>query len=126
MYSKPSLKLKSQQSQFPSDWDPFILLHFTRDNPSVGNHSPILLSYLVSNALDQGFSNFWFYGAHEEIDHNLRSPTINFYAVIAAYDSCKISQVSILIRKRTARGDAKFGIFLVKSGKNTVCFNCII
>jgi len=26
----------------------------------------------------QGFSIFWFYGAHEEIDHNLRSPTINF------------------------------------------------
>ena len=26
----------------------------------------------------QGFSNFWCYGAHEEIDHNLRSPTINF------------------------------------------------
>jgi len=29
-------------------------------------------------ALDQGFSNFWCYGAHEEIDHNLRSPTRNF------------------------------------------------
>jgi len=28
--------------------------------------------------LEQGFSNFWCYGAHEEIDHNLRSPTINF------------------------------------------------
>jgi len=27
--------------------------------------------------LDQGFSYFWCYGAHEEIDHNLRSPTIN-------------------------------------------------
>jgi len=26
----------------------------------------------------QGFSNFWCYGAHEEIDHNLRSLTINF------------------------------------------------
>jgi len=28
--------------------------------------------------LAQGFSNFWCYGAHEEIDHNLRSLTINF------------------------------------------------
>jgi len=28
--------------------------------------------------LGQGFSNFWSYGAHEEIDHNFRSPTINF------------------------------------------------
>ena len=55
--------------------------------------------------LDQGFSNFWCYGAHEEIDHNLRSPTINFInAVIASLDSCKISQVSILISKRIARG----------------------
>jgi len=26
--------------------------------------------------IEQGFSNFWCYGAHEEIDHNLRSPTI--------------------------------------------------
>jgi len=26
----------------------------------------------------QEFSNFWCCGAHEEIDHNLRSPTINF------------------------------------------------
>jgi len=26
--------------------------------------------------LDQGFSNFWCYGAHEEMDRNLRSPTI--------------------------------------------------
>jgi len=29
--------------------------------------------------LDQGYSNFWCYGAHEEIDHNLWSPTINFF-----------------------------------------------
>ena len=28
--------------------------------------------------LVQVFSNVWGYGAHEEIDHNLRSPTINF------------------------------------------------
>jgi len=28
------------------------------------------------NRLCQGFSNIWCYGAHEEIDHNLRSPTI--------------------------------------------------
>jgi len=32
----------------------------------------------VASLLVQGFSNFWCYGAHEEIDHNLRSPTINF------------------------------------------------
>ena len=37
----------------------------------------------------QGFSNFWSYEAHEEIDHNLRSPTIKY--------------VSILISKRIAR-----------------------
>jgi len=55
--------------------------------------------------LVQGFSNFWSYGTHEEIDHNLRSPTINFVnAVIASLDSCKISQVSILMSKRIARG----------------------
>jgi len=29
--------------------------------------------------LVQGFSNFWCYGAHEEIDHSLRSPTINLF-----------------------------------------------
>jgi len=38
------------------------------------------LSYqLHSSSADcarAGFSNFWCYGAHEEIDHNLRSPTI--------------------------------------------------
>jgi len=32
---------------------------------------------LRTTGLEQGFSNFWCYGAHEEIDHNLRSPTIN-------------------------------------------------
>jgi len=54
--------------------------------------------------LDQGFLNFWCYGAHEEIDHNLRSPTISFInAVIASLDSCKLSQVSILISKQIAR-----------------------
>jgi len=50
--------------------------------------------------LYQGFSNFWSYGAHEEIDLNLRSPTINFInVVIACLDSCKIIQVSILMSK---------------------------
>ena len=48
------------------------------------------------------------YGAHEEIVHNLRSPTINFNAVIASLDSWKISQVSILISKRIARGAPRF------------------
>jgi len=60
--------------------------------------------YCRVGKLDQGCSNFWCYGAHEEIDHNLRSPTINFIsAVIASLDSCKISQVNILISKRIAR-----------------------
>jgi len=60
-------------------------------------------------AVQQGFSNFWCYGAHEEIDHNLRSPRINFInAVIASLDSCKISQVSILISKRIAHGAPRF------------------
>ena len=27
--------------------------------------------------VEQGFSNFYCYGAHEEVDHYLRSPTIN-------------------------------------------------
>jgi len=67
-----------------------------------------LLHYLLLNCLiliEQGFSNVWCHGTHEEIDHNLRSPTINFInAVIASLDSCKISQVSILISKRIARG----------------------
>jgi len=65
---------------------------------------------LISVAyLGQGFSNFWCYGAHEEIDHNLRRPTINFInAVIASLDSCKISQLSILISKRIARGAPRF------------------
>jgi len=49
------------------------------------------------HVLGQGFSNFWCCGAHEEIDHYLRSPTRNFInAVIASFDSCKIIQVSIL------------------------------
>ena len=91
-----------------------------------------------SGDLDQGVSNLWCYGAHEEIDHNLRSPTINsknknkknmllltidvleqigsalfndsdvFAAVIASLDSCKISQVSILISKRIARRAPRF------------------
>jgi len=59
--------------------------------------------------VEQGFSNLWCYGAHEEIDHNLRSPTINFItAVIASLDSCKISQVSILLSKQIARGAPRF------------------
>jgi len=59
--------------------------------------------------LDQGSSNFWFYGAYEEMDHNLRSPTINcINAVIASLDSCKISQDIILISKRIARGAPRF------------------
>ena len=59
--------------------------------------------------VEQGISNFWCYGAHEEIDHNLRSPTINFInAVIASLDSCKISQLSILISKGIARGAPRF------------------
>jgi len=33
--------------------------------------------FQFQGALGQGFSNFWCYGAHEEIDHNLRSPTRN-------------------------------------------------
>jgi len=38
--------------------------------------------------LEQGFSNIWCYGAHEEIDHNLQSPTINFInAVIVSLGS---------------------------------------
>ena len=39
------------------------------------------LSYLqadTSGTVNQGFSNFWCYGAREEIDHYLRSPAINF------------------------------------------------
>jgi len=64
---------------------------------------------LVHCHLKQGFSNFWCCGAHEEIDHNLRSPTINFInAVIASLDSCKSIQVSILISKRIDRGAPKF------------------
>jgi len=39
--------------------------------------SPACLK-MLGHDLDQGFSNFWCYGAHEEIDHNLWSPTINF------------------------------------------------
>ena len=68
------------------------------------------LHWIVSNVpLRQGFSKFWCYGAHEEIDHNLRSPTINFInAVIASLDSCEISLVSILISKRIARGAPRF------------------
>jgi len=59
--------------------------------------------------LEQGFSNFWCYGSHEKIDYNLRSPTRNFInAVIASLDSLKISQVSILISKRIARGVPRF------------------
>jgi len=59
--------------------------------------------------LGQGFSNFWYYGAHEEIKHNLRSPTINFInAIIASLDSCKMSQVSILISKQIARRAPRF------------------
>ena len=59
--------------------------------------------------LRPGFSNFWCYGAHEEIDHDLRSTTINFInAVIASLDSCKIRQASILIRTRIACGALGF------------------
>jgi len=67
-------------------------------------------AYVVKiSSVAQGFSNFWCYGAHGEIDHNLRSPTINFInAVIASLDNCKISQVSILISKRIARGALRF------------------
>jgi len=62
-----------------------------------------------THGLEQWFSNFWCHGAHEEIDHNLRSPTINFInAVIASLDSYKISQVSIIISKRIARGVPRF------------------
>jgi len=34
---------------------------------------------LLPRRLRQGFSKFWCYGAHEEIDHNFRSPTIDFF-----------------------------------------------
>jgi len=34
------------------------------------------LIQIVVYAVMQGFSNFWCYGAHDEIDHDLRSPTI--------------------------------------------------
>jgi len=45
----------------------------------VGNISSYTLSQtFLASSLHQGFSNFWCYGAHEEIDHNLRSPTKNF------------------------------------------------
>ena len=56
-----------------------------------------------------GVLKLWCCGAHKEIDHYLRSPTINFIsAVIASLDSCKIIQVSILISKRIDRGAPKF------------------
>jgi len=43
--------------------------------------------------LDQGFSNFWCYGDHEEIDHNLRSPTINFInAVMLLWTVAKLAK----------------------------------
>jgi len=45
-------------------------------------------------ALHQGFSNFWCYGAHEENDHDLRSPTINF--------------IKNILSKRIARGAPRF------------------
>jgi len=68
-----------------------------------------IILYIWPYPIDQGFSNFWCYGGHEEIDHNLRSTTINFInAVIASLDSCKIRQVSILIRTRIARGALGF------------------
>jgi len=38
----------------------------------------MFIDHSIGIALDQGCSNFWCYGAHEEIDHNLPSPTINF------------------------------------------------
>jgi len=66
------------------------------------------LSKTCDSPLNHGFSNVWC-GAHEEIDHNLPSPTINFInAVIAFLDSCKISQVSILISKQIAREAPRF------------------
>ena len=66
--------------------------------PTCDERHAALTSSLGLIGLCQGFSNFWCYGAHEEIDHNLRSPAINFInAVIASLDSCEISQISILI-----------------------------
>ena len=34
-------------------------------------------SAVCSSGLAQRFSNFWCYGAHEEVDHYVRSPKIN-------------------------------------------------
>ena len=89
-----------------------VALHLNATSAETIDKSKTLHSY---RPLRQGFSNFWCYRAHEQIDHNLRSPTIStlllsncINPVIASLDSCKISQVSILISKWIARGALRF------------------
>jgi len=53
------------------------ILHHSQQYIAYGWLNKMWTAEVLFN-LDQGFSNFWCYGAHEEIDHNLRSPTINF------------------------------------------------
>ena len=55
---------------------------------------------LRTTGLEQGFSKFWCYGAHEEIDHNLRSPTIN--------SKNKNKKNTLLLSQRIARGASRF------------------
>jgi len=51
-----------------------VFMNWLLDNVNKIGCSP----HIICRYVDQGFSNFWCYGAYEEIDHNLRSPTINF------------------------------------------------